>query len=107
MKKTILGAIAIAFALVSCIETTSSTPTTTITTEAVTSPVDTVVVENPIYFEAEITVGVENVKVEQWLVEASTQEEAVKALNDYFAASRKVYGIKSVKASTIDLVLNK
>jgi hypothetical protein len=46
MKKTILGSIAIAFALVSCIETTSSTPTTTITAEAVTSPVDTVVVEN-------------------------------------------------------------
>jgi len=106
MKKTILGSIAIAFALVSCVETTSSTPTTT-TAEAVTPPVDTVVVENPIYFEAEITVGAENVKVEQWLVEASTQEEAMKELADYFAASRKVYGIKSVKASTIDLVLNK
>ena len=106
MKKTILGAIAIAFALVSCIETTSSTPTTA-TSTTVAPPVDTVVVENPVYFEATITVGAENPTIEQWLVEASTQEEAVKALNNYFAASRKVYGIKSVKASAINFVLNK
>ena len=107
MKKTILGAIAIAFALVSCIETTSSTPTATTTTTVVVPPVDTVVVENPIYFEATIIVGAENPTVEQWLVEASTQEEATKSLTDYFITSRKVYSIKSVKASAINFVLNK
>lgn len=106
MKKTILSAIAIAFALVSCIETTSSTPTTS-AVAAVAPPADTVVVENPIYFEAEIIVGAENPTVEQWLVEASTQDEATKSLTDYFITSRKVYSIKSVKASTIDFVLNK